>query len=335
MLSVATLPGTARPRTHVSVIIPTYNRAKLLPHTLAAIRAQALPPAEIIVVDDGSTDSTPSLLADLAPEICTIQVPNGGDRVARNVGIEATTGDFVAFCDSDGVWHPRFLAEMAHLWQAEPALTAAFGKFVLVQNDRWGEAAKFTDAPAGFWDGLRPLGPGFGVFGRPITDRLIGFQPFFPSGLVAHRTWFRSIGGWDASVGRRLSGDFATGLRLNEHARPGILRAPPVGIRKHAGNISGNDIATALGEADVLERVLTSHPALAPHASPIRASIHLRRERALACAFVPGKYQLVREIAALLPADGRRLSGRIKQAAATLAAPPRACLDPLHKVGAL
>lgn len=318
---------------HVSVIIPTYNRADLLPHTLAAIRAQTLPPAEIIVIDDGSTDSTPSLLAALAPEIRTIRVPNGGDLVARNVGMDAATGDFVAFCDSDDLWRPGFLAEMARLWQAEPALTAAFGDFVLVQNDRWGEATKFADAPAGFWDGLRPLAPGFGVFHRPVAERLIGFQPFFPSCLVARRAWFRSVGGWDTSVGRRLSGDFATGLRLAEHAPLGILHTPLVGIRKHAANISGNDIATALGEAEVLECVLASHPALAPHAPRIRASIHLRREQALAGAFAAGDYRLVGKIAAVLPAGGRSVSGRIKQAVAALPAAPRSRLARLLLAG--
>jgi hypothetical protein len=309
----------------VSVIIPTYNRADLLPATLASIRAQTLAPAEIIVVDDGSTDATPALLA-ASPDLRAIRVPNGGDLVARNIGLAAATAPYVAFCDSDDLWRPEFLAAMARLFDAVPGLPAAYGDFVLVQDQRWTTAGKFAAAPAGFWDGLRRLGPDQAVFDRPIVDRLIAFQPLFVSCLLARTDWLRGIGGWDASVGRRLSGDFATALRLAQHAPLGFLMTPLVGIRKHAANISGNDVATALGEAEVLAHVLATRREVAPLAGRIAASIRRRREAALAGAFVARDFAAVTRIAALLEPGPRRLSGRAKQLVAALPPAPRAAL---------
>ena len=309
----------------VSVIIPTYNRADLLPATLASIRAQTLPPAEIIVIDDGSTDATPALLA-ASPDLRAIRVPNGGDLVARNIGLASASAPYVAFCDSDDLWQPGFLAAMAALFAAVPDLPAAYGDFVLVQDGRWGEETKFSSAPKDFWDGARALGPDQVVFDQPIVERLIRFQPLFVSCLVARTAWFRGIGGWDASVGRRLAGDFATALRLGQHAPLGFLTQPLVGIRKHAGNISGNDVATVLGDAEVLAHVLATRPELAPLAPVIAASIAARRESALAGAFASGDYPAVTRIAALLPHGPRRLANRVKQAVAALPPGPRAAV---------
>ena len=73
----------------VSLIIPTYNRAWLLPQTLACVLAQTYPHLEIIVVDDGSTDDTPALLAQYADRVKTIRQENQGETAARNAGIAA------------------------------------------------------------------------------------------------------------------------------------------------------------------------------------------------------------------------------------------------------
>lgn len=302
----------------ISVVIPSYNRADLLPRTLASIQTQRRPPDEVIVVDDGSADSTPDFLARLAPAVRSRRVPNGGDLVARNIGVRAATGELVAFCDSDDLWHPDFLAEMTRLWQTEPGLRAAYGNFVIVRDNVWGAETKFDAAPPAFWDGLRPVGPNAGVFDAPVFLRLVAFQPFFPSCLVADRRWLISVGGWDESVGRLLSGDLATALRLAEHTPLGVLRTPLVGIRKHAHNISGNDRATLLGEALVLERVLETHPALRSHAETLLASVALRRTQALSAAFVDRDYAAVQEIFRLLPRSSQRGLVWLKSAVARL-----------------
>ena len=94
----------------ISVIVPTYNRAHTLPRALDSILCQSLPPEEIIVVDDGSTDSTEALIRHGYPQIRYLRQPNGGVSRARNLGIAAASGDWIALLDSDDAWLPGKLA---------------------------------------------------------------------------------------------------------------------------------------------------------------------------------------------------------------------------------
>ncbi len=306
--------------------MPSYNRAGFLPETLDAILGQTRPPDEIVVVDDGSSDDTPSVLARYAPRVKALRIANSGELVARNTGVAALATDLVAFCDSDDLWHEGFLAAMAALWRAEPRTRAAYGDFVIVRDGVWEETSKFAGAPPEFWEGLRPLGPEsgafeIGVFDTPIVARLIAYQPFFPSAMVVARRFFHEAGGWDEAVSRTVGMDFATHLRLAEHAPLGILRAPLVGIRKHGDNYSGDVQKMNLGDARVLEHVLRTRPSLAPHAALIRASIARRRRDALETAFARGDFAAVREIHALLPAAERGGKIAVKHAVAALPAP--------------
>jgi glycosyltransferase involved in cell wall biosynthesis len=119
---------TATPRTdgRVSVVIPTYNREELLGHTLETVLAQTLPPAEVIVVDDGSTDSTPKLLEDLG--VTVIRNPEGGwgPGRARNVALERVSTDYVAFVDSDDLLLPDALERLTSALAAAPNAPFAF-----------------------------------------------------------------------------------------------------------------------------------------------------------------------------------------------------------------
>lgn len=306
------------------VIIPTYNRASLLPATLEAVLGQTLPPAEVILVDDGSTDDTAAVAARYAPRVRLLTITNSGELVARNSGLRAAGSDRVAFCDSDDLWRPGFLAAMHALWQAEPRIRVAYADFLIVRDDAWGSESKFAAAPPDFWDGLRPLGPGMGCFDTPILERLLRFQPFFPSTMTADRAWLLGLGGWDESVGRTVGCDLATVLRVAEHPPLGVVRQPLVGIRKHASNFSGDVQAMNLGDAFVLEHVLATRPSLAPLAPAIRASVAKRRREALDTAFARGDYAAVRAIAAKLPRLPAR--GRLKHAIATLPGPLRAAV---------
>lgn len=93
----------------VSVVIPTYNSASLVTRAIDSVLAQTLSPAEILVVDDGSTDDTRQRLQPYASTIRTVHQANQGVSAARNAGVRLASQDYVAFLDADDVWHPRKL----------------------------------------------------------------------------------------------------------------------------------------------------------------------------------------------------------------------------------
>jgi glycosyltransferase involved in cell wall biosynthesis len=104
------LPDSGTPGL-VSVIIPCYNRADIVRYTLDSVLAQNYRNFEAIVVDDGSTDNTRSVVAGYTdPRIQYVYRENGGLSAARNSGLNAARGEFVAFLDSDDGWHPWKLA---------------------------------------------------------------------------------------------------------------------------------------------------------------------------------------------------------------------------------
>ena len=95
----------------ISVIIPTHNRADLLPRAIKSVQDQTRAVDEIIVVSDGSTDNTEETVKKIAEQDSRIQLiayyPGHNGNYARNRGIEAATGEFIAFLDDDDEWLPR------------------------------------------------------------------------------------------------------------------------------------------------------------------------------------------------------------------------------------
>ncbi len=106
----------------VSVIIPAYNAAWCIRRAVDSVLAQSYPGYELIVVDDGSTDDTAALLAGYADAVRIVSKPNGGLSSARNAGIAAARGEFVAFLDADDWWMPEKLARQMALMDARPDL---------------------------------------------------------------------------------------------------------------------------------------------------------------------------------------------------------------------
>lgn len=124
-----------RPR--VSVVIPTYNRSGALDRTLQSVFGQSERDVEVIVVDDGSTDGTPSMLAGYGSRIRVIRKENGGAGAARNAGIDAARGEFIAFLDDDDVWLPEKTREQLRLFDANPdAALASTGAMFVDERDR-------------------------------------------------------------------------------------------------------------------------------------------------------------------------------------------------------
>ena len=112
-----------------SVIIPTHNRAHVLRNALDSVLAQTLTDYEIVVIDDGSTDDTASLLKQYESRLTTVSQDNAGAAAARNRGIALARGRFIAFLDSDDVWAPWTLETFARAIDqfGSPALIAGHG----------------------------------------------------------------------------------------------------------------------------------------------------------------------------------------------------------------
>jgi len=96
----------------ISVVIPTHNRAAILPRAVESVLAQKRRPDEILVIDDGSTDNTADVLSAYRPAVTLIEKPRGGVSSARNVGVGQSKCDFIAFLDSDDFWHEDHLLTM-------------------------------------------------------------------------------------------------------------------------------------------------------------------------------------------------------------------------------
>lgn len=118
------------PRRHVSAIIPTRNRAALLAKALASVRALEGPDLaiEIIVVDNGSTDATADVAR--AAGAVLVHAAERGASAARNAGIRAATGAYIAFLDDDDAWLPGHLRPHLALLEARPDFDAVVGQTV-------------------------------------------------------------------------------------------------------------------------------------------------------------------------------------------------------------
>lgn len=105
----------------VSVVLPTYNRRRLVQETIDSVLRQKFADLELIVVDDGSTDDTGRTLTDrYGPLIRYVYQENAGESAARNHGIALSRGKYVGFVDSDDLWHPDKLKRQVEILEANP-----------------------------------------------------------------------------------------------------------------------------------------------------------------------------------------------------------------------
>ena len=110
----------------VSVIIPTYNNALLLPETLNSVLRQSCKDFELIVVDDGSTDDTAEIVKNDYPQVRYQCQPNRGPAAARNAGVRLAQGEYIAFCDHDDVWNEGHLRALVNYLSSHPNVGLAF-----------------------------------------------------------------------------------------------------------------------------------------------------------------------------------------------------------------
>src|SRR5690348_17042411 len=134
------MPATRMTAPPVSIVIPTYNRAHLLPRAVASVQAQTCADWELIVVDDGSTDSTiadVTAMAGADPRIrLAVNTGRRGPAGARNAGIAVARAPWVAFLDSDDSWGPGKLARFLAEAKAHPEAMLIGSDYWMVDPDR-------------------------------------------------------------------------------------------------------------------------------------------------------------------------------------------------------
>jgi glycosyltransferase involved in cell wall biosynthesis len=104
----------------VNVIIPCYNSARFLGDALDSVLRQTHADTTALVIDDGSTDATVEIARTFGSRVTVLQQPNSGPSVARNLGIDAAHGEYIAFLDADDRWHPEKLSRQLAVFAAHP-----------------------------------------------------------------------------------------------------------------------------------------------------------------------------------------------------------------------
>jgi hypothetical protein len=209
----------------VSVVIPTYNRAPSVLDAVGSVLAQSFEDLELIVVDDGSTDDTGDRIGAVRdPRLSYVRARHAGVSAARNLGVRRTSGELLAFLDSDDLWRRDKLTQEVALLRRRPDVDAVFSDLEKRHGDR--VYPSFMRETAVFSSRLRgesyPDGLVLGV--REMYLCLLEEVPIKPSALVVRRAAFERVGGFDESW--TSSEDWDLLLRLSRIHRFAYLDVP-------------------------------------------------------------------------------------------------------------
>lgn len=199
----------------ISVIIPSYNRAKLLARALDSVLQQTRPVDEIVVVDDGSTDETRALLEEQYPMVNYFFQSNRGVSAARNTGIEQSSGNWIALLDSDDSWAKTKLEEQCQAISAMPEYRICHTEEIWIRNGvRVNQMQKHKK------------------YGGQIFQKCLPLCVISPSSVLIARSVFRQAGLFDESY--RACEDYELWLRLCA-SRPVLFVETPL-TNKYGGH---------------------------------------------------------------------------------------------------
>lgn len=120
----------------VSTIIPTFNRARMISEAIDSVISQDFDNAEIIIIDDGSTDNTVEIVRKYGSQVTYIRTENRGVSAARNLGIARASGNLIAFLDSDDIWLPGKLTTQVNYFNANPDIHICQTEELWIRNGK-------------------------------------------------------------------------------------------------------------------------------------------------------------------------------------------------------
>ncbi|MFN0110846.1 MAG: glycosyltransferase family 2 protein [Blastocatellia bacterium] len=186
----------------VSVIIPAYNAAPFIAETLDSLFAQTYQDFEAILINDGSTDNTEQCIAPFRDRLAYIRQENKGVMAARNAGLKAARGRYIALLDSDDLLLPRFLEALVGMLEADQTLSVAYPN------------ARYFGWPK--HDGK--LHQDVFPVAEPVSfDRVLRRECYIFGLLVFRREVIEAIGGYDESLKGQGAEDFELWLRMLRH----------------------------------------------------------------------------------------------------------------------
>ncbi len=229
----------------VSVVIPTHDRAALVVRALRSVAAQTYGNLEILIVDDGSTDDTEASVHATGIPVRYLPQPHAGVSAARNRGVAAARGEWIAFLDSDDVWLPEKLARQMSFIHGKGAIEACQTEEIWIRD---GVQVN---------PGARHRKPSGDIFAASLELCLVS-----PSAVMLRRATFERLGGFDE--GLSACEDYDLWLRLAVdtlvHLVPGRLVTRYAG---HADQLSRRYWGLDRFRVAALARLLATAP-LAP-----------------------------------------------------------------------
>lgn len=231
----------------VSVIIPTYNRSKTVGRSITSVLLQTYRPVEIVVVDDGSTDETQAVLDCFGESIRVIRQANAGPSAARNRGVTESSGEIVAFLDSDDVWLPEKLAsQICVLEQGGREICCCICNCDL--EDAGGRRTTSFES-----SGLNGA-PDYGVLRNPeeiMSSRFLLFNQV----VAIRKAAFDSVGGFNESLW--LLEDHHLALKLSVLGAWGVVARPLVVKYEETDSLGGAGRMDSVGHLLAVDRMFS------------------------------------------------------------------------------
>jgi glycosyltransferase involved in cell wall biosynthesis len=229
----------------VSVIIPTYNSGAMVRDAIQSVLAQTYSDFEIVVVDDGSTDNTESVVRQFSRRARYFKQENQGVSTARNVGIRKSVGEYLAFLDSDDLWSPEKLAEQVPLLDCDPELGLVYSDWALASDQGIIQTSYLRDLPcrSGY-----------------VFDDLIQSGFILTSGVVVRRACLEAAGDFDKSLA--IAQDYDLWLRISYRWKVALVNKPLLIKRSCDGSLSSDLTKTAMERIALYKKVLRDIPGM-------------------------------------------------------------------------